>query len=190
MDFFSADFHGFHKNICKQITTWESGALRDYNDPKKMTWDLIQNINKKVGVNDTLYFLGDWIFGGEENITILRGAINCKNIHMIYGNHDEKIIENPKYQKLFSSTQFYLEKQFSKTLFCMMHYPLGSWNKIRRGAINLYGHCHGSYEWTKRGKQMDVGVDTNNMNVYSLDDIFRIMDKIPIYSPDHHQPRK
>ncbi len=32
-------------------------------------------------------------------------------------------------------------KQFGETLECM-HYPITSWNNLRKGRIHLHGHCH------------------------------------------------
>ena len=43
---------------------------------------------------DTLYHLGDWSFGGIENIWNFRKRINCKNIYLVPGNHDHHIKKN------------------------------------------------------------------------------------------------
>lgn len=59
-----------------------------------MTEALIANINKVVGQDDTLWHLGDWSFGGIESIWKFRSRIICKNIHLVYGNHDEHIEAN------------------------------------------------------------------------------------------------
>ena len=68
--------------------------MRDFNDPVSMTEQLIENINKYVKEDDTLYHLGDWTFGGIDKIWEFRKRINCKNVHLILGNHDDKIKNN------------------------------------------------------------------------------------------------
>jgi calcineurin-like phosphoesterase family protein len=59
-----------------------------------MTDKMVENINKTVGQDDILHYLGDWSFGGIESIWNLRKRIICKNIHFIYGNHDHHIENN------------------------------------------------------------------------------------------------
>jgi calcineurin-like phosphoesterase family protein len=47
-----------------------------------------------VKENDILYHLGDFSFGGWMNVWRFRSQINCKNIHLILGNHDYQIKKN------------------------------------------------------------------------------------------------
>ncbi len=75
-----------------------------------------------VKPNDIIYHLGDWSFGGHENIKIFRNRIKCKNIHLILGNHDHHIspIDSP-YRGCFSSVRYVsgfsmkLDGDFKKT---------------------------------------------------------------------------
>lgn len=56
----------------------------------------------------------------------------------------------------------------------------------RNGKVHLTGNCHGSLKDDPDVSRMDVGVDTNNMHLYSYDDIKKCMqDTIPP-SLDHH----
>jgi calcineurin-like phosphoesterase family protein len=62
------------------------------------------------------------------------------------------------------------------------------------GVIHLHGHVHlPSHLKIGDGKAMDVGVDGNNMAVYSLQEIVNIMKKQPIASlrlpKDHHEQK-
>lgn len=92
--FFTADTHYGHTNIAsKEGSQWKAG-WRDFKNVKDMNWNLINQINKIVGPDDTLYHLGDWSFGGIENIWKFRSQIACQNIHLILGNHDHHIEEN------------------------------------------------------------------------------------------------
>ena len=75
--FFISDTHFSHKNICRGVSTWESG-FRDFSSLNEMDSCLINNINKHVSANDILYHLGDFAFGGYDNIRQFRDMINCK----------------------------------------------------------------------------------------------------------------
>ncbi len=70
---------------------------------------IVDNINSIVGENDVLIHLGDWSFGGFDNIAEFRSRIVCKNVHLTYGNHDHHIRRNKDdIQSIFSSTQDYM----------------------------------------------------------------------------------
>ena len=91
---------------------------------------------------------------------------------------------------LFLSVQHYLEVRLNDRNFVLCHYPLQSWNNMNKGVIHLHGHVHlGREAKFGNGKKMDVGVDGNGMNPYSIDELIKIMDKRKI-SPeildDHH----
>lgn len=101
---FSADLHYWHKNICKADSVWNNPNenCRDFPSTKEMSRHLVEQINKYVGQDDIFIFLGDWSFGGMENIWNFRKQIICKNIYFVLGNHDShirnnKILPNCKY---------------------------------------------------------------------------------------------
>lgn len=184
--FITSDTHAYHKNITKGVSEWESGTMRDFKDQYEMTSVMVDNINRMVGENDVIYHLGDWSFGGFDKVKEFRDRIVCKNIHLVFGNHDAHIRKNrDDCQKLFSSVHSDLLVRLCGKTFHMYHYPLSSWQDIGDGGINLYGHCHGNYK-LNRGKQMDVGMDTNGLSPYHISEIIDRMDKIEIEKVDHH----
>jgi calcineurin-like phosphoesterase family protein len=152
---------------------------------------LVDNINSKVGQNDTLIMLGDIAFGGFENIKIFLDRLICKNIHLVLGNHDHHIRNNRGgIQDMFLSVQDYLQVHIDGADFVMAHYPFESWNGLNKGVIHLHGHVHlpVGRKWGK-GKRLDVGVDGNNLHPYSITEIVHMMDKREIVSEmegDHH----
>jgi len=92
--YFTADTHYAHKNIAsKNGSNWKEG-FRDYESLDEMNKDLVKRINQTVKADDVLYHLGDWSFGGIEQIWNFRKQVNCKNIHLILGNHDHHIEED------------------------------------------------------------------------------------------------
>lgn len=196
---FTSDTHAFHKNICEGCSSWQQGdlegqRLRPFKDQYEMTSIMADNFNHVIKPDDILYHLGDWSFGGYENIQKFRDMLVCKNIHLIFGNHDQHIEPiNSPYRKLFSSCEYYKKlnlkvdrkyQQFLKTTIIMSHYGMRVWDKSHHGSILLYGHSHGTLP--DFGRSMDVGVDTNKLYPYHLDEILDKMLKIPVKIVDHH----
>lgn len=194
--YFSSDFHFNHTNICgRSLSSWPTG-YRNFSSLSEMNDKILTNLNNKVQRDDILYFLGDFAFGDKKLIPSLRARINCLNVHVVRGNHDKAIND---YSHNFSSVQDRIEMRFcdwsnylnknNKILFVMDHYPLRVWNEQARGAIHLHGHCHGNLK-NPVGKMLDVGVDSNNFEPYSIDDILKIMDKIPVFCGEDHHTEK
>ena len=94
--FFTSDTHYAHKNICVGVSEWDdkTKSCRKFQTLEEMNELIVNNINKYVKENDILYHLGDWSFGGINNIWEFRKRINCKNIYLVPGNHDHHIKKN------------------------------------------------------------------------------------------------
>jgi calcineurin-like phosphoesterase family protein len=194
---FTSDSHFGHTNIAgPKISTWSSG-YRDFNSVHEMNMALVNGINKYVKEDDILYHLGDWSFGGVQNIFQFRNYIICKNIHLVLGNHDQHIIDKEiKYHdttfnpiELFSSVQDVLTIELGKTKLFLSHYSHRVWLGSHKGVIHLYGHSHGSIP--DYGKSMDVGVDVafkkfGEYRPFNIGDITNIMSKRTIEKIDHH----
>lgn len=206
--FFTSDTHYSHANICSATTSWvgAENLTRKFKSLNQMNDALVNNINAVVGENDVLIHLGDWSFGGFDKISEFRNRILCKNIHLTYGNHDHHIRNNKEdIQDIFSSTQDYLfldirrpsilgKGQMDKYSFVCMHYPIASWDSMNDGVIHLHGHVHLPPNLRLGdGKSLDVGVDGNNLNPISLDEILSIVKNQPIKKlslpKDHHEKR-
>lgn len=209
--FFCSDPHYHQNNIVKSISNWRNKeqSCRDFKDLKHHDQTLIDNINKTVGENDILFCLGDWNFGSyvsgdsfSKGIEF-RNAINCKYIHLILGNHDQDIRDNKDgIQSIFESVSFYKEilviepsseqgVKAHRQDINLMHYPIRSWNKQRRGSWMLHGHCHGNLPALEvKGKvlkTMDVGFDCHpEFRPFSYLEIKEIMGSRKIFTEDHH----
>lgn len=203
MNYFSSDLHLFQQGIVKKLSPWKNAkALREFNSVAEMTDTILDNINKTVGEKDTLYLLGDISFSHEFSaLKECFESINCKNIHLILGNHDEVITENLEESlKIFKSIDHYK--------YLHLKYPLPGIDPNRdkwRGWM-LYGHSHGALdfiehssknsqqvnEYYSKYKTMDVGLE-NAFNLlgeyrpFSFDEIKEIMDKREILFIDHHE---
>lgn len=203
--YFTSDTHYGHSNICRATTRWSEAdnLTRDFKSLDEMNSVLVDRINDTVGQDDILIHLGDWSFGGFENIKEFRDRIVCKNLHLVHGNHDHHIRrEKEDIQQIFTSTQDYLHLDVRKpngklidkfSLICM-HYPIASWNGMNDGVIHLHGHVHLPPNLrVNQGKAMDVGVDGNNLYPISLEEIISIMKNQPVKKlelpKDHHEKR-
>jgi len=200
--FFTSDTHYNHANICSATTKWtDPVTCREFKSLEYMNAHLVGNINEMVGQDDVLFHLGDWSFGGFEQIELFRNQIVCRNIHIITGNHDHHIENNREgIQSIFSSVNKYLNLIVKYNVgtplqdearFALMHFPIASWDNMARGAIHLHGHVH--FEADKRigkGKMMDVGCDGNDLYPIEMKQVLRLMDIQPIKSMfefDHHE---
>lgn len=55
-----------------------------------MNRDMVEGINARVAPDDDLYILGDYSFKMTAEAAVeLRDRINCRNVHLIPGNHDK-----------------------------------------------------------------------------------------------------
>ena len=194
-----SDTHYGHTNICRGITKWRlpDGSVpvsqtRDFETMNEMNDTIINNINSVVGQDDVLIHLGDWSFGGFENIKKFRDRIVCEEIHLILGNHDHHIENNREgCQELFASVNHYTKLMYKYDTIVLMHYPIDSWDGLNKGHIHLHGHCHLPQQKVfGKGRRMDVGIDGNMFFMpYSLDNVVKIVKMRDIRSnmdDDHH----
>jgi calcineurin-like phosphoesterase family protein len=164
----TSDTHYSHKNICRGVTAWRTkegeipvSQTRDFATIEKMNSTIVNNINEVVGQDDMLVHLGDWSFGGFEQVREFWDRIICKNIHLVLGNHDHHIENNRDgSQGLFKSVSHYNTLEIGQFKFRLMHYPISSWDGLGKGVMHLHGHCHlpNNLKLSK-GQRMDVGMD-------------------------------
>ena len=186
MIWFSSDWHFGHTNIAgPKVSQWKSG-YRNFESVHEMNKCLTETINKYVKPEDTLFFLGDFCFGGHKNTPAYRHSIQCQTIHLCKGNHDHHI---DQYSGLFASVQDVKDLNYTPHTIFMSHYAHRVWQGSHKGWIHLYGHSHDSIP--DHGKSMDVGVDVayrmfGEYRPFSIDEIFQIMNKKQIAFDDHH----
>ena len=162
--FFTSDTHAWHSNIIRHCN-------RPFANAGEMTCALPDNINKMVGVHDTLYHLGDFAWRDTKSWTTFRNMIKCEHIHLVAGNHDK---QKYKVRHLFSSISDYKEIYINDIPVIMFHYPIATWNKRRYDSIHLFGHCHGTFLDPPKNS-IDVGVDCHNFCPISWEEV---LDKI------------
>ena len=173
MIFYTADDHFGHENILKL-------SKRPFKTVDEMDNTLIDNINKVVGLNDDIYFLGDVTFKGGDPIKYL-SRINGKK-HLVIGNHDKAIMINPEARKFFVEIRPYIELYDNGRHVILCHYPMAEWNGYFRGSYHLFGHVHNNFDnpWHKYMTSLNncwnVGVDVTNYAPVTLDQLIKRSD--------------
>lgn len=196
MWFFTADWHLGHSNIikyCKRpfLSREEEGLMqlvdRGVIPPKefkissesteRMTNAIIDNTNAVVGPDDSLVIIGDFCAAPKHDRSGVadkfRKSINCKNVYLIYGNHDDRNVLKEIFPFAEDCYSFNVNGQ---NIFCS-HYPCRSWNKAHHGSWCLYGHVHGKYGPEDNGDLMPYEKSVFTDGFYAILDKYGIDEK-------------
>lgn len=107
-----------------------------------MTEHILSSINSVVGRGDSLVIVGDFCLSSSENrsaqVGELRSRINCDNVYLVLGNHDDRDACSPH---MICCDQYTFNINGQHVF--ASHYPCRSWNKKNKDAWMLYGHVHG-----------------------------------------------
>lgn len=140
---------------------------------------IIDTINKDVSATSSvLWILGDFSLSrNTEVIRQYRERINCKDVRLIWGNHDDGravtssrafsglyestiLLINPDTGNFLTSDQWRLESGsgFARRLLQsksthriqLSHYAHTTWWHAGKGTYHFYGHTHGTLEQWRR----------------------------------------
>jgi calcineurin-like phosphoesterase family protein len=153
MIYFTSDNHFGHNRIIQYCE-------RPFDNIHIMDQVIFDRINETVGVDDTLYMLGDFCFRGKKPIEY-RSRIMCQDVHICLGNHDKRNDYKDDLQG-FSSVQEVKEIIYCNQRIYLSHYPHRSWPASHKGSWMLFGHVHSkldSEDKRSNRKTLDVGVD-------------------------------
>ncbi|MBO7212637.1 MAG: metallophosphoesterase [Methanobrevibacter sp.] len=145
MIWLTSDLHLNHYNILNlerfNLNRFGLGYIKTLDQYNNM---IISHINAKVMSQDTLYIVGDVGFGPCAEIKKLLDKIVCRNLILIFGNHDKYGIAQAKKIGFKEAIYgpYYLPESKGKIL--LSHYP--SYEALYNPylAYNLHGHLHGS----------------------------------------------
>ena len=166
---FTSDLHLGHKNIIKGLSNWDSGGQRQFSSVEEMDNTILDGINDNVKEDDTLFLLGDSMFG-KKDYDFLFDTIECKNLIVLAGNHcHTKNLKTACSKRDYPYISAYGDDlRINNKDYVISHYPILSWNNMGRGAAHFYGHVHDSFslisnpvtEYFTKMRTFDVGVDS------------------------------
>lgn len=198
--YFTSDLHiGHNKPFIYESRGFVN--IREYNEA------VIKSINDNVREQDILLFLGDWCLNSTyEQFNTSIDSLKCQTIYSLFGNHNSGMRrayeDSVKEQYGFDDVEVYpvryknivflgYYKEITVNGICMVlsHYPLYSWNAMKKNTIMLHGHEHCAIknhtpEGTD-GKILDVGFDYFKRPI-SFDEVIKIMEKKITKSIGHH----
>ena len=185
---FTADLHLGHGNIikyCDRPFMTEPERVRAASN-RRGGWKvskesverhdaaLLDAINDRVAKKDTLWILGDFCLGSQEEAAAYRARIHCQRVNFVRGNHDL-----PGYDELFETVIDQGMVKHAGTKIWLNHYPMRSWDKAFHGAWHLYGHVHGRLAEedaaNPRLLARDVGVDATGYLPVSFSELREYM---------------
>lgn len=142
---FISDTRFGHANIIKYDD-------RPFNNVTEMDDFIIDGINRVVKADDTLFHLGDFAVCHRRKIAQYRARINCKNVHLLIGNHDT----HKEVRPFFLTINDILTIKVGNQAIVLCHYPMESWPKKNYGSWHLHGHVHGSLAANKMLARVDL----------------------------------
>jgi calcineurin-like phosphoesterase family protein len=147
-----------------------AGALglfrRPFPSVAAMDDAMVERWQEAVAAEDEVWHLGDFaVRQTPARMSSLLARLPGRK-HLILGNNDGDATST---LSCWASVRHYVEIELDGILLVLCHYPLRSWNRMARGALNLHGHSHGRLKPLPR--QIDVGVDVFGFRPVTLAEI-------------------
>jgi len=184
-------------DIMKSLPRYSRESVNRMNDC------IIDNCNSVAREGDTIVFQGDIIFGEYARLRELRRRIVCRDLRMIWGNHDKRLrklweADKTVFYDLFSSCKDVDTIRYNNQKIWVSHYAHAVWDQSHRGVWHCYGHSHANFEhWREEhmphAKMIDVGIDYrarlgHGYSLWSVDDLRERFENLDGQSVDHHRP--
>lgn len=163
---FTADWHLCHRGILESCN-------RPFKDEEEMNYYILDYVMKNVHkTKDELYILGDIGWNNWSWIESVLSVCPYKTF-VLFGNHDRKW--KKKISEVVHWAGDFKEIRIDRQKISLMHYAMRTWPSSHYGAWQLYAHSHGNLQL--ESLQYDVGLDNNNYEFISFEDIRKIMEE-------------
>lgn len=134
-----SDTHFGHEKILEFERGSRFSAIQDHD---RYMAELVKKGFRKLGANDTFYFLGDWgLMEGElwEDLLSAAQTAPCRKI-AVRGNHDKDVALNQLASLGFVISEYpiFIDKRV-----VLSHHPILF--AETEGRLDICGHCHDSY---------------------------------------------
>lgn len=167
----TSDCHFNHENIL----SYEPES-RPFASVQEMNEKIIENWNKIVEPQDTIYVLGDMFMGQITEIPPILDRLNGKII-LIRGNHDTANRIN-LYKERGIEVKDIDYISYKGRFFILCHFPIANEefvNMVRNDnseVVVLYGHVHSNAPVGYVNGTYHIGMDTNNLTPLTLQKIW------------------
>lgn len=131
---FSSDHHLGHANIIKFTNNDGTRIRPEFDSVEEMNEHIIEQHNKVVKPQDSVYFLGDFVIN--RRFMELASRFNGK-LRLVKGNHD--IFKLKEYSEFFDDIMSC--KVFVDNFICT-HIPVHPQQISERWKANVHGHLH------------------------------------------------
>lgn len=172
MTYFTSDLHFGHSNIIKLCN-------RPFADIEAMDAALIENWNRKVKKNDTVYVVGDIVWD-KKLVAYYMEQLSGTKI-LIAGNHDSTWVRREECIKHFERVIPYFEGHLNGHPITMCHYPMLEWlssreESRRKIGYHIHGHIHNRIAEEYRQlflsfNALNAGVDVNNFEPVTFEEL-------------------
>ena len=143
---FISDTHFYHANIIRYCNRpWNNGKddagniVVTEDNVEQMNNEMVRRWNSIVSKDDIVWHLGDFSFGGKENLEKIFPQLNGK-INLVMGNHDHYKID---YYYDVGFHRVYDRNVIINDFVVLSHAPLHFLN-CNSPFFNIYGHIHDS----------------------------------------------
>jgi len=164
---FTSDTHFYSDEILETL-------VRPFRSVTEMNEYMIDKWNSQVSKRDIVYHIGNFGQGSREELSSLLNKLNGR-INLIVGSEDSNNNILSLRNKL-ASVNYRLDFRINNWRITLNHYPQRFWYEQYKGSIHLHGYVCGTVPADQYSLALDVGVDTNNFNLYSWEKIKSIMD--------------
>lgn len=168
MNYYIADMHLGHKN-----------ALifdeRPFDSVEEMNETIIRNWNSKVNDDDDVWILGDFCYRSEKDPSFYLKQLKGHK-HLLIGNHDKATLKSNSALRYFESVEHLQHIKDREYNVILCHFPLATWNAIRRGSYHIYGHIHNDrnavFEYMKKQERaLNAGCMINNYEPVTIEEL-------------------
>lgn len=169
MIFYTADLHLGHVNVIRHCN-------RPFQSVDEMDEALVENWNRRVHRDDTVYIVGDLLFRNRrpagEYLSQMRGTKV-----LVLGNHDHAWSKQVNLDEAFACVTNMLSIMDGNRRVTLCHYPMLSWRGSGRGGLMVHGHIHNSTNadyWPylqSHPNILNAGVDVNGFVPVTLDEL-------------------
>jgi calcineurin-like phosphoesterase family protein len=163
--YYTSDTHFRHRHILQF-------DKRPFASMEEMEEAIIKRWNGRVRPTDTVYHLGDFVWGRDVVASEILARLNGQK-HLIWGNHDHSTV---KRMTEWTSSQPYLEIRDGTDFVVLSHYAHRVWNKGHYSSFHLYGHSHGSLP--PQGRSHDVGTNVWDYRPVTLAEVKERLDSL------------